>query len=181
MAKFIKLSNGVKMPTVGLGTWLVSSRHAILYIRYPWGKIIKMQLTFQSKPGEVENAVRIALDAGYRLIDTAAVYGNEESIGTVLKEFLDSGKIKREELFITTKVKFLLSNGTLTRIIFQVWSSHLRPEDIEGQIRESLKKLQLTYIDLYLAHMPAAFTVILPGLIVRRKFDAKNKKKFVQF
>ncbi|MFH4983041.1 hypothetical protein AB6A40_009750 [Gnathostoma spinigerum] len=75
----IELSNGRKMPQVGLGTW-------------------------QSKIGEVGNAVRWALDDGYRLIDTAQVYGNEEEIGKVLHEYISSGKLKRDDVFITTKV-----------------------------------------------------------------------------
>ncbi len=53
---------------------------------------------------EVENAVRTALDTGYKLIDTAELYENEENIGKVLKEYIDAGKVKRDELFITTKV-----------------------------------------------------------------------------
>jgi len=104
------------MPLLGLGTW-------------------------QSKPGEVEAAVRTALDIGYRLIDTADAYGNEAEIGTVLHEYLSKGKLKREDVFITTKV----------------WCTHNRPEEIEGQLRESLAKLQIEYVDLYLVHMPAAF------------------------
>ncbi|WKX91633.1 hypothetical protein Q1695_010006 [Nippostrongylus brasiliensis] len=113
----ITLSNGVKMPQVGLGTW-------------------------QSKPEEVKAAVRAAVEAGYRLIDTAATYQNEDAIGVVVKELIAEGKVKREELFITTKL----------------WASHLHPDDTEGALRESLKKLQLEYVDLYLAHMPACFT-----------------------
>uniref|UniRef100_F1L674 Alcohol dehydrogenase NADP+ A n=1 Tax=Ascaris suum TaxID=6253 RepID=F1L674_ASCSU len=112
----LTLSNGRQMPQVGLGTWM-------------------------SYPHEVAAAVRWALDAGYRLIDTATCYGNEKEIGDVLHEYLSSGKIKREELFVTTKL----------------WCTHNRPSDIEGQIKESLAKLQLDYVDLYLVHMPAAF------------------------
>ncbi|KAH7723941.1 Protein C07D8.6 [Aphelenchoides avenae] len=112
----ITLSNGVKMPIVGLGTW-------------------------QSNPGEVEKAVTVALDAGYRQIDTAAVYANEEEIGKALSEYLASGKLKREDVFITTKA----------------WCSHLRKGDLEEQLREQLKKLRTDYVDLYLAHMPVAF------------------------
>ncbi|VDM43597.1 unnamed protein product [Toxocara canis] len=112
----ITLYNGRQMPQVGLGTWM-------------------------AYPNEVAAAVRTALDAGYRLIDTATCYGNEKEIGDVLHEYLTSGKLKREELFVTTKL----------------WCSHNRPSEVEGQIRESLMKLQLDYVDLYLAHMPAAF------------------------
>uniref|UniRef100_A0A915E5N8 NADP-dependent oxidoreductase domain-containing protein n=1 Tax=Ditylenchus dipsaci TaxID=166011 RepID=A0A915E5N8_9BILA len=115
MSKFITLSNGVKMPTVGLGTW-------------------------QAGPGEVENALRIALDNGYRQIDTAAAYQNEEEIGKVLNEYISSGKIKREELFIVTKLFWIFS----------------RAEDVEPQIKQQLAKLQLDYLDLYLLHTPIA-------------------------
>ena len=74
------------MPQVGLGTW-------------------------QSKAEDVKRAVAEAIDIGYRLIDSATVYGNEEQIGEVIQEAIASGKIKREELFITTKV----------------WGNHLHP------------------------------------------------------
>lgn len=59
---------------------------------------------FQSSPEEVKVAVRTAIEAGYRLIDTAAIYQNEGAIGEILKELIQEGKVKREELFITTKV-----------------------------------------------------------------------------
>ncbi|CAD5234972.1 unnamed protein product [Bursaphelenchus xylophilus] len=113
---FVTLSNGVKMPIFGLGSW-------------------------QSKAGEVGDAVTVALDAGYRLIDTAAIYQNEEEIGDSLQKYFQSGKLKREDVFITTKV----------------WCSHNRPEDIEGALKDSLKKLKTDYVDLYLIHQPAAF------------------------
>ncbi|PIO56787.1 hypothetical protein TELCIR_21812, partial [Teladorsagia circumcincta] len=75
----ITLSNGVKMPQVGLGTW-------------------------QSSHDEVKAAVKAAVEAGYRLIDTAACYQNEDAIGEAIKELIQDGKVTREELFITTKV-----------------------------------------------------------------------------
>uniref|UniRef100_A0A914PS59 NADP-dependent oxidoreductase domain-containing protein n=1 Tax=Panagrolaimus davidi TaxID=227884 RepID=A0A914PS59_9BILA len=116
MSTSIELSNGVKMPLFGLGTW-------------------------QSNAGEVAKALKIALELGYRHIDTAAAYQNEAEIGAVLKEFISSGKIKREELFITTKL---------------FWAFN-RAEDVEPQIKASLEKLGLDYIDLYLIHMPVSF------------------------
>ena len=67
------------MPQVGLGTW-------------------------QSKAEDVKRAVAEALDLGYRLFDSASVYGNEEQIGEVIQEAIANGKFKREDLFITTKV-----------------------------------------------------------------------------
>ncbi|XGW20061.1 hypothetical protein V3C99_003687, partial [Haemonchus contortus] len=112
----ITLSNCRKMPQVGLGTW-------------------------QSSPAEVKTATKAAIEAGYRLIDTAAVYQNEEAIGEAIKELIEAGKITRQELFITTKV----------------WVTHMHPDDTEGAIRQSLRLLQLDYVDLYLAHMPVCF------------------------
>ncbi|VDD94926.1 unnamed protein product [Enterobius vermicularis] len=112
----VKLSNGAEMPLVGLGTWL-------------------------SEPDVVKNAVRHALDNGYRLIDTAELYKNEAEIGEALAEYLKDGKVKREEIFVTTKL----------------WCTHFAPNEMEPALRESLKKLQLDYVDLYLAHMPGAF------------------------
>ncbi|ETN80362.1 oxidoreductase, aldo/keto reductase family protein [Necator americanus] len=94
-----------------------------------------------SSPAEVKGAVKAAIEAGYRLIDTAALYQNEGAIGEVIHELIQAGKIKREDLFITTKL----------------WVTHLHPDDIESAIRESLRLLQVDYVDLYIPHMPACF------------------------
>ncbi|MGB8954490.1 MAG: aldo/keto reductase [Tumebacillaceae bacterium] len=106
------LTNGVKMPYFGLGVW-------------------------RTKEGEeVINSVLYALKAGYRHIDTAAVYGNEEGVGQAIRE---SG-VKREELFVTTKV----------------WNENQRQGNVREACEDSLKKLGLDYVDLYLIHWPVA-------------------------
>lgn len=91
----ITLNNGVVMPQVGLGTWQVWSHYTLLPSIY-----------FQSSVEEVKAAVHAAIDAGYRLIDTASCYQNEGAIGEAIQEAIAAGKVKREELFITTKVRF---------------------------------------------------------------------------
>ena len=83
---------------------------------------------------ECERSVRNALDVGYRLIDTAQSYGNEEAVGTAIKK----SSIAREDLFITTKL-WIQSNGY---------------EATKKAFENSLKKLQLDYLDLYLIHQP---------------------------
>ena len=85
-------------------------------------------------PNEVETAISYALESGYRLIDTASVYKNEDGVGRAIK----SSSIPREELFITTKV----------------WNTAQRIGNIEGAFERSLERLQLDYVDLYLIHWP---------------------------
>ena len=106
------LSNGVKIPCIGFGTW-------------------------QAPDGEVAvEAVKNALAAGYRHIDTAAIYRNEESVGRAIKE----SKIPREEIFVTTKL----------------WNKCRSYELAYSAFERSLSKLGLDYVDLYLIHWPAS-------------------------
>ena len=105
--EYIKLSNGVEMPLLGYGV-------------------------FQVSPDECERCVSDALNVGYRLIDTAQAYANEEGVGNAWRK---SG-IKREDLFLVTKV----------------WISNAGEEKAYKSIDESLRKLQTEYIDLLLIH-----------------------------
>ena len=106
---FIELSNGVKMPRIGFGV-------------------------YQIKKNECERCVLDALEIGYRLIDTAQAYYNEEEVGLAVKK---SG-IKREDIFITSKI----------------WISNEGYEKAKRSIDESLRRLNLDYIDLLLIHQP---------------------------
>ncbi|NLG84768.1 MAG: aldo/keto reductase [Firmicutes bacterium] len=104
------LNNGVGMPWLGLGV-------------------------FRTKEGEeVERAVKWALEAGYRSIDTAAVYRNERGVGKAIR----ASGIPREEIFVTTKV----------------WNDDLRAGTVRRAFQESLDRLGLDYVDLYLIHWP---------------------------
>jgi len=94
--------------------------------------------TFQSKSGEVGTAVKKALEIGYRSIDCAAGYENEAEIGKALQEVFSQGKIKREDVFITSKL----------------WAAKNDPAEVHDAIKQTLKDLQLDYLDLYLIHQP---------------------------
>lgn len=105
----VKLNNGIEMPILGYGVFLVD-------------------------PIECERCVTDAIDTGYRMIDTAQAYYNEEGVGEAIKK---SG-IKREEFFLVTKI----------------WITNSGEEKAEKSIEESLKKLKTDYVDLLLIHQP---------------------------
>ncbi|XP_063602038.1 1,5-anhydro-D-fructose reductase-like isoform X1 [Penaeus indicus] len=94
--------------------------------------------TWQARDDEVRQAVQQALECGYRHFDTATLYQNEEAIGDVLSKWISEGKVAREELFITTKLPTIGN----------------RAEYVTKYLTTSLKKLQLSYVDLYLIHFP---------------------------
>ncbi|MFT3984033.1 MAG: aldo/keto reductase [Lachnospiraceae bacterium] len=110
------LYTGVKMPAVGLGTF-GSDKYS---------------------PAQISEAVYGAVKAGYRLIDCAAVYQNEDQIGNVLKKLFDDGVVKREELFITSKV----------------WNDMHGDGEVIASCKKSLADLKLDQIDLYFVHWP---------------------------
>jgi diketogulonate reductase-like aldo/keto reductase len=110
MMQNVTLNNGVEMPILGFGVFQVTD------------------------PNECEQAVVDALKAGYRLLDTAAVYQNEEAVGRAIKR---SG-VPREEIFVTTKV----------------WVTDAGYEKTKAAFEKSLERLQLDYLDLYLIHQP---------------------------
>jgi 2,5-diketo-D-gluconate reductase A len=105
----IRLNDGIDIPQIGLGVWQVEDRDA-------------------------SKVVKAAIDAGYRSIDTAAIYGNEEGVGAGIRAV----GVPREQLFITTKL----------------WNDRHGAKNTFKAFDESLKKLQLDYVDLYLIHWP---------------------------
>ena len=110
----VKLNNGVEMPLFGLGTWEISEGETIV------------------------NAVQLAISNGYRHIDTARIYGNEKGVGKGIKLSLEEQGIKREDIFITTKL----------------WIDSFKYEKALKAFNRSLNNLGLDYVDLYLLHWP---------------------------
>ncbi|XP_027843070.2 uncharacterized protein LOC114124093 [Aphis gossypii] len=122
--KMVKFNNGQQYPILGLGTWQT-----------------KPELK-ESEQTEIYNAVKSAIDIGYRHFDCAAFYNNESSIGKAIAEKIKEGVIKREEIYITSKL----------------WNNKHKPNEVEGALKNSLKLLGLDYLDLYLIHWPVATT-----------------------
>ncbi|MGT2783928.1 aldo/keto reductase [Streptococcus merionis] len=112
--EYVTLNNGVKMPAVGFGVFQIPD------------------------PVVCQEVVETAIKTGYRLIDTAEAYGNEEAVGRAIK----AASVPREELFITTKV----------------FIQHMSYEGAKTAFAASLAKLDLDYIDLYLLHQPVGDT-----------------------
>jgi len=97
--------------------------------------------TWRMEGPETKTAVGAAIDMGYRLIDCAAVYKNEDLVGEAITEAIAGGKVKREDLFVTSKL----------------WNTHHKKEHVQGALDQTLKDLKLDYLDLYLMHFPVAF------------------------
>lgn len=126
----LKMNNGREIYQFGLGVWQGGA--------------------------ETKEAVLAALKAGYRHIDTAAIYKNEEAVGEAIRE---SG-IKREELFITTKL----------------WNQDMRDHKVEEAFELSLKKLGLDYVDLYLIHWPVKGEYINSYKIMEKLYESGRTK-----
>src|SRR5579872_476086 len=92
-------------------------------------------------PVATRTATRAALETGFRQLDASERYRNEKEVGEAMREVFKAGKIKREEVFIATKV----------------WNNNHRPERVKPALEASLKRLQLDYVELYLIHTPFAF------------------------
>jgi len=112
----LPLNNGSAIPALGFGTLIAD-------------------------PIATRNATKAALEAGFRELDTAERYRTEKEVGEAMQEVFKAGKIKRQDVFIATKL----------------WNNNHRPERVKPAFEASLKKLQLDYVDLYLIHTPFAF------------------------
>lgn len=123
--KKLKFNNGDQMDAIGLGTW-------------------------KSEKGKVTEAVKIALENGYKHIDCAATYGNEAEVGEAFKEIFGKGEVKRDDVWVTSKL----------------WNNAHKKEDVIPALKKTLDDLNLEYLDLYLMHWPVAFK---PGVAFPEK------------
>ncbi|KAL9906366.1 1,5-anhydro-D-fructose reductase isoform X2 [Glossina fuscipes] len=122
LAPTVKLNSGYEMPVLGLGT-------------------------YQLKKGKCEHIIREAIKIGYRHIDTAYLYDNESNIGKALKECFDENLIKRNEIFLVTKL----------------WSTFHEPHLVRRACKKQMEALNVNYIDLYLMHSPISIKYVNDG------------------
>ena len=114
--KYLSFQNGDQIPALGLGTW-------------------------KSEPGQVRKAVVWAIEAGFRHLDCAKIYQNEKEVGEGIEIAIRSGLVKREDLFVTSKL----------------WNNAHKVDQVKPALEKTLKDLGLDYLDLYLVHWPLAF------------------------
>ncbi|XP_039486177.1 1,5-anhydro-D-fructose reductase isoform X1 [Drosophila santomea] len=130
LAPTVKLNNGYEMPVLGLGT-------------------------YNSKDNEGEAAVKHAIDVGYRHIDTAYFYQNEAEVGKAIRDKIAEGVVKREDIFLVTKL----------------WNVFHDPERVEGICRKQLSNFGLDYIDVYLMHMPVGYKYVDENTLMPKNED----------
>lgn len=138
LASRITLNNKTSIPAFGLGV-------------------------FKVDPGIAAQNVEDAISAGYRLIDTAAIYGNETETGIGIRRALEKNQLKREDIFVTTKL----------------WNNHISKDAALKAFDESLKKLGLDYVDLYLLHWPGQNDAYVEPWKALEEIYASGKAKAV--
>jgi len=139
VAQTVKLNNDVTIPLLGYGTF-----------RVPEGE-------------DLAAAVKTAIQEGYRLIDTAAVYQNEASVGKGIREAIAEGIVTREELFITSKV----------------WNDGLSYEETLQAYDDALARMELDYLDLYLLHWPGTNNDFVPQWQALEKIYTDQRVKSI--
>ncbi|KUP04855.1 glyoxal reductase [Bacillus coahuilensis m2-6] len=136
MVQALTLNNGIEMPEIGYGVFRVEEGSAL------------------------EDAIVTAIKLGYRSIDTAAIYGNEASVGNGIKKAIEQGLVTREELFVTSKV----------------WNDGLTFDETIAAYEESLEKMGLEYLDLYLIHWPGDNKYLEPWRALESLYKEKRVK-----
>lgn len=137
MAETFDLNNGLKIPSVGLGCWKIAN-------------------------GECADAIYEAIKVGYRLFDGACDYGNEKEVGQGLNRAISEGIVKREELFVVSKL----------------WNNFHAPKNVRTALKRTLSDLNLDYLDLYLIHFPISFKYVDPAVKYPPGFFCGDGDKF---